>query len=372
MIWSVPAAKDTTIYEIDPYRNTGLDQILELRKEGDISTSDLTESRILINFDLTDLPTILAENGISINDISASLKMYAVQEFETPQTYTIQAKALAVDWANGTGYLPFPGGTIISTSTTDGATWLSTAGTGSATWSSSLSPSTAMLYNNQQTPGGGLWHTSSIVSQSFNFKSTDSADINVTKIVKDWVNGVYTNNGFLVSFNNSEISSSNYPNTNLQFYSSDTHTVYEPQLYISWTGSIQYTTGSTSILTYEDNPIVYIRNFKGELVKNKKTRVLIGSRPKYPRASFSQNTTFSDIKLLPSSSYYQIKDAHNEKVIIPYSEATKISTNASGSYFDLYTTMFYGERYYKFEIKSTFNGLTEYFTSNEFIFKIVE
>ena len=43
MIWSTPALQDTTIFESDPYRNAGLDQVLELRKAGDVTTADLTE-----------------------------------------------------------------------------------------------------------------------------------------------------------------------------------------------------------------------------------------------------------------------------------------------------------------------------------------
>ena len=75
MIWSIPALQDTTIYEADPYRNSGLDQLLELHKQGDVTTTDLTESRILIKFDLTALSTVLTENALSINNISASLKL---------------------------------------------------------------------------------------------------------------------------------------------------------------------------------------------------------------------------------------------------------------------------------------------------------
>ena len=82
MIWSTPALLDTTIFESDPYRNSGLDQVLELRKAGDVTTSDLTESRILIKFDLTNISNILYTNGININNISASLKLYTVQEYE--------------------------------------------------------------------------------------------------------------------------------------------------------------------------------------------------------------------------------------------------------------------------------------------------
>ena len=101
MIWSTPALQDTTIYQSDPYRNTGLDQILELHKEGDVTSSDLTESRILIKFDLTPLTAILSENSISINSISASLKLHTVQESELPTTYAIEARPIAVDWNPG-------------------------------------------------------------------------------------------------------------------------------------------------------------------------------------------------------------------------------------------------------------------------------
>jgi len=370
MIWSTPALQDATIYESDPYRNTGLDQTLELKKEGDISTSNLTESRILIKFDLAELNSVLAENNISINDISASLKLYTIQESELPQTYTIEAKALASDWRNGTGLYQLPAGIQGNESLADGVTWNSVAGYNSTTWNSINISGSTKQYNT--TAGGAVWYTASIASQSFSFKSNDYIDLNVTNIVKNWQNNVYTNNGLAVSFKNSEISSSNYPLTSIQIYSSDTHTVYEPQLYISWTGSITYNTGSVTPLVYEDEPIMYVRSFRGEYTKDTKARILIGTRPKYPRPAFTQNSTFAVQKALPKESYYQIKDAHNNNIIIPYSNSTKLNTNTSGSYFDFYTTMLYPERFYKFEIKAMFNGITEYFSANEFIFKITK
>ena len=365
MIWSIPALQDTTIYEKDPYRNAGLDQILELRKEGDSTTSDLTESRILMKFDIAELPTILSQNGISINDISASLKLYTAQEYELPATYTIEAKALSNSWTNGSGYHYFPAGIQNQSSLTDGATWIFTQGTGSAQWTAGTG--TAIQYN--ETAGGGAWFTASIASQSFNYKTQDTINLDVTTLVKNWVNSVYDNNGVVISYKNSTLTGSNTPLTNIQFHSSDTHTVYEPHLYISWTGSLTYTTGSLTQMTYEDDPIVYVRSFNAEFIKDKKNRILIAARP---RPGFTQNSAFAGIKALPRNSYYQIKDAHNDQIIIPYSESTKLNTNTSGSYFDFYTTMMYPERYYKFEIQANFTDFTEYFSSNEFIFKIVK
>ena len=368
MVWSLPALQDATIYENDPYRNTGLDAILELKKQGDISTGSFSESRILIKFDLSNLSTLLNENGISINDINANLRLYTVQYSDLPKSYTIEAKMLSEDWANGSGYFHLPATTLNATSITDGVTWKTVAGSGSLAWTSATTEKSTTLYVSES--GGGRYITESIASQSFSFKSDDLVNINVTNAIKYWYNGTYPNNGFLVSLKTAEITASNYPEANIQFYSSDTATVFEPQLYIQWTGSQSYNTGSLSVITYEDSPIIYTRSFKGEYLKDKKVRVLLGSRPKFPRPAFTQNSIFATIKALPANSYYQIKDAHNEQIIIPYSNYTKINTNSSGSYFDFYTTMMYPERYYKFEIKSEFSGVAEYFNSNDFVFKI--
>lgn len=372
MIWSVPVLKDTTIYESDPYRNTGLDPILELKKEGDVTSGDLTESRILIKFDLDNLETILTENSININNISANLRLYPVQEYDLPYTYNIEAKVLAVDWANGSGYIDYPQATVTSRTVTDGATWISTAGSGSATWSGSIVSGTEILYNTGSVIGGGLWVTSSIASQSFNFRQDSTVAMDVTSIVKNWYNEVQTNNGFILAFRHNDITASYYPEVKIQFYGAETTTVYEPQLYISWTGSVSYNTGSLLPISYEDNPIIYVRNFRGEFTKDKKVRVLLGARTKYPRSAFGQNSAFAAAKALPENSYYQIKDAHNDQIIIPFGNDTKISADSNGAYFDFYTTMLYSERFYKFEIKTEFSGLTEYFSSNDFIFKIVK
>lgn len=374
MIWSLIPLQDTAIYESDPYRNAGLDQILELRKDGDSSTGDLTESRILLKFDISGLSSILSDNGLAINSISASLRLHTVQESQLPQTYTLEAKPISTNWVNGTGYALYPPDIFSNQSITDGATWISAAGTGSATWSSSYvnSSGTNLIYNDSSSIGGGVWHTSSIASQSFTFKTDDVVDIDVTSMVKNWYNSTFTNNGMLVTFNHNQIISSSYPETNIQFYSSDTHTVFSPQLFISWTGSIAYNTGSLSVITYEDSPVIYARSYRGEFFKDKKIRILLGARPRYPRASFAQNSVFLTTKALPQNCYYQIKDAHNNEIIIPYSQYTKINTNSSGSYFDIYTTMLYAERYYRFEIKAEFTDVTEYFDSNEFTFKIIK
>lgn len=368
MIWSTPAIQDATIYEMDPYRNTGLDPILELRKQGDTSTSDLKESRILIKFDISELSNILSVNNITINDVTASLKLHTVQESALPLSYKLQSRMLAEDWVNGSGYLTYPGGLIPSTGITDGATWVSTSGTGSLNWADTATVSAEYQFAN--TSGGGAWYTASMATQSFSFKTTDNVSINVTDAVKSWYNEDFENNGLLVSFEYNAITSSNYPTTTIQFYSSETTTVHEPKLYIEWAGTQTYSIGSQTAVAYEDSPVIYVRAFRGEYPVNSKNRILVAARDKYPRRSFGQNSDFSTIKALPSTTYYQIRDAHNDEIIIPFSTNTKVNSNTSGSYFDFYSTMMYAERYYKFEFKVEFNDITEYFSSSDYIFKI--
>lgn len=368
MIWSAPVLKDTTIYEFDPYRNTGLDPILELYKKGDISTDDLNESRILIQFDLSELSHILTENSVTIDDVVANLNLYAVLESELPTQYSIEAKAIATPWFNGIGYKSYPS-SVSTTTLENGATWVDVNGSGSLKWTDVSTSGTTSSYSNEL--GGGVWYTGSITSQSFSFKSTDSVNIDVTNVVKSWYNGDFDNNGLLISFKYSEISSSNYPNTILQFYSAETHTVYEPQLYIQWSGSQSYSTGSYSVATIDDNPIIFTKSFKSEQLQNKKIRIQLGTRPKFPRKSFVQNSVFSSLKALPRNSFYQIKDAHTNQILIPYSDFTKINTVNDLSYFDVYTTMLYPERFYKFEIKVDFNDITEYYHGDDFIFKVI-
>lgn len=368
MIWSTPALKDSTIYEFDQYRNTGLDPILELYKQGDNSTNDLKESRIAIQFDLSDLQNILQSNSVSINDIQVNLKLYAVQEFELPNSYSIEAKALAHSWENGNGYKYYPASSGVST-LGSGINWSETNGLGSTEWVDVNLPGTAHVYTN--TEGGGKWYTGSVASQSFSYKSSDFVNLNVTDIVKSWYLNEIENNGFLVTFKYSEISASNWPNTLIQFYSAETHTVYEPQLYVQWNSSSVYSTGSYDVATIDESPIVFVRSFKSEYQVDSKIRIWLGARPKSPRPSFSQNSVFSLLKSLPENSFYQIKDAHTDQILIPYSDFTKISTVEGMSYFDLYTTMLYPERFYKFEVKIDFEGVSEYYKNNEFFFKIV-
>ena len=363
MIWSTFPTQDATIYEKDPTRNTGLDSILELGKTS-VTTSSIYETRFLIKFDTTKIQTLLTDEGLSVGgNYTASLSFTTVSESELPLTYSIEAVAVTGSWLNGTGRKDH---TLIN----DGVTWYSANGNVvSDNWNLTGS-GTQKVFN--EVSGGGNWKSgaSYYTSQSFSFKDNSSLSLNVTSIVNNWLNGV-SNDGFLVKLNNSQLNSVTYPDVNIQFYASDTNTIYQPVLNISWPGTQVYETGSMAVISKSDNPVLYTKYFKGQFIKDTKVRIYLGARPMFPRPSFQQNSVFSIEKALPIGSYYQIKDAHNDNIVIPFSANTKINVDSDGNYFDMYATMLYPERFYKFEIKTTLNGTEEYFTSNEFVFKIV-
>ena len=374
MYWSIPASKDATIYEVDPYRNTGLDEILEIKAGYDATSGNFVEARILIQFDdvastLSYINSQYAPSG----SINSYLILHTVQKFELPETYAINVFKVADAWLNGSGYTTLPPGTISNTYETDGVTWNSVSGYGSKTWAEAAVTSSSQI-STSSFQGGGSYYTSSVVSESFSFKKNDDVIINVSNIVNSWQSGSQ-NSGFLVKFNttfNSASFSNGMPT--IQLYSSETHTVYEPQLMFAWVDQV-YTVNSSSFASYSDSPILYPVVFKNSYPQGVYVKVYIGIRPRYPRKTFSQNTDFSTLLALPQNSFYQIRDVHSNEIIVPYSKFTKISSIDTShelkTYFSFYTGLLYPERFYQIEFKVEYSdGTEDYIVDNNFIFKV--
>ena len=99
------------------------------------------------------------------------------------------------------------------------------------------------------------------------------------------------------------------------------------------------------------------------------------ARDKYPLKSFSkayQQPIMVTPKYLPSSSYYMIKDAESEEVIVGFDQYTKLSCDPiQGNYFKLQTTGLPQERYMKIFIKSEYDdGVIDIVDTGK-VFKIV-
>jgi|TARA_Y100000034_G_scaffold14933_1_gene15711 hypothetical protein len=227
--------------------------------------------------------------------------------------------------------------------------------------------------------GGGTWYVGSgyEASQSFNHEPSDLR-MDVTDIVNKWVDGTIPNEGFMLK----RRGSMGNTNTNLEegnmihygnfkFFSRETHTVFQPKLEVEWDDST-WTTGSLSALSNTDveDMILYMKGVRPEYQETSKTKFRVVGRERYPVKTFSTTSDYLTVKTLPSgSTYYSIRDAHTEDVIIPFGSGSKVSCDSTGNYFNLWMNGLQSERFYRvlFKVVSgsgTAGETVQYFDEN--------
>ncbi len=359
---------DTTLYEgnITSSINTGLDEILEVSKNVNSSGTTISVSRALLKFDYSYISSSV-QSGIIPSDAKYYLNLYDASSTELAIEQTLETYMISGSWNGGTG-------TIDRDPTlSDGASWkYRDNDTDKTEWVSG------------STTQGGTWYTSSLdssynISSSFNLVyETRDIRMDVTDLVKNHIysSSVFPNNGFIVKRNNTATSQSLHsifdpttatgsaegnstPLGNLKFFSRETHTIFPPKLEVEWDDS-SWNTGSLGELssTDLDRLTVYFQNIKPEYKEKSKVKFRVVGRELYPTRGFETTPAALTIKTLPSGSrtieqgtYYSIKDAHTEDVIIPFSTGSIVSCDASGNYFNVWMDGFQPERFYRFEIK---------------------
>ena len=365
MIYSIYSVKDATIYEKYPILNTGIDQLLEITKV--IEGTSSYNSRIVAKFDLTEFTTNFS-NDILTQTASFYLKLTATQPTEVPLEYTLYAYPISQSWNMGTGVY-----STIVTGSSNGISWGYKLGythninTGSFWTTASFQAGTTGSW--VTTPGGGNWFTASAHSQSFSYETTD-IEMNVTTAVRNWIAGTTANEGFIIKKSNDDESDLNKQFTALRFYSKDTNTIYSPRLEMRYNDSVYHT--SHSVVNYTDEVVVNITNLQQEYLDTGKARINISARPKYPTRTHTTSSNYLDLYQLNSSSCYSIRDAHTDNVVIPFDESnTLISADSNGSYFILNLNPLATERYYRLLIKSKVSSTEQYIYDKNWIFKVV-
>lgn len=398
MVFSIPIISDTTIYENDQFLNTGIDPLCEIYKLIDNNT--IYEARTLLNFNTSPIITTLDREGLIISGsittpINSILKMYYDKGENIPTTqYTINAYIISQQWQGGDSVYYINKKPVREIDNTNGACWKTVAGYNSSYWiaSSSIWNTTRATWKKDQdiwqlttltgsnitwntNVGGGSWYTSPSASQIFTYKSSQDINMDITTIMDSLLQGI-PNNGIILMLNRDEVVSGSFKQNHLYFNSSETHEVYDPQIYIQWVDQIYNITTEyiNSITTYKDDPILFTKYFSSQYKTDTKIRINIGCRPRYPRPLFTQHSDFIQEQYLPQKTYYQIRDMHDGHIVIPFSEYTLISTTLEeGSYFEFYTTMLYPNHFYEYEIKIDFgNNLYKYYRYPEFSFKIID
>lgn len=339
-------------------------------------------SRVLIKFDLNSISSSISNGSIN-NNVKFNLKLKASSVNEIPVNYTVYGYPISQSWNMGTGRYSTKGNLV-------GASWnyKNFAGESGSLWyatSSVASQSTSSFIN-----GGGTWYSSVpltyaintssfctslitgsslVCSQSFDYTTSD-INMDITTIVKSWLCGCVPNEGIILVSSLETIATNGIDST-IKFFSKETNTIYQPYIDISWDDSV-YTTGSMVALTGTIPYTVVIQNLSKEYKFGNIPRINVFAREKYPLKNFTkgyQQNVYLSSSLLPSASYYCIKDNESQNIVIDFDENTKLSSDGNIHYFKIDTTGLPVERFYRILIKTTFDNQTDIFDNNN-IFKI--
>lgn len=347
MRYFITSSKDATIYsgsyesintgsyfntEINNItdQNTGIDQILEvINFKTDKNNLELI-SRALIEFDYT--------GSGQLTNPTYSLQMYATELRELKKEFNLEVCRITSSWDMGLGKRQD------NPITTDGVSWNWRDASGSLSWN------------------GGNIDTGTTSSFEYKQKIVDlNADI--TDIVS-------SSNGYIIKFTDSaEASSLDYGAVN--FFSSETHTIYKPKLVVEYNDSDNSNrTGSISTIS-ADNSFITITNLRKEYTVDETYKFELFGREEYPSLTLTTGSVYSVNNYLPTASEYSIVDNVTEDVIVPFGVNSKISSNSTGSYFRQNFKGFEAERYYRILIKLN-DGNNISIVDKNFVFKLVE
>ena len=350
MYYFVTASKDASLYLQQPTQNTGLDEILEVSKTYYGNLKDIARS--VIKFDTTPLSQSIASGDVTMSAVDLILR--DCESNEIPIDYTIYAYQVSQSWDMGIG-------TRFDEISTDGCSWNKRT---TADWlGNDFASGTTGSFNGK----GGTWYTGSAASQSFSYETAD-IEMNVLTPMLNWISGSIPNEGWILKHDSSfENNTTDYGQ--LKFFSKETNTIYQPKLRVGWDDSI-FTTGSLTELTAEDIHITFKR-LKTRYKRGSKPTIRVFGREKYPLKTYTNSYAYTDVKYLPSTTYYQIKDAITEEVIVPFSDNyTKVSCDSNGNFFKLNLSNFEYNRDYFIEIKTVRDGVIEYFQQKDLTFTV--
>jgi len=367
------ADKDTTLYQASSSMNTGLDEILEIKKDVSDTGASVNVSRILIKFDLSFISSSIVSGLIPTPSKTSRwgsryyLNLYDARSSNLAVSQSLYAHPISGSWTMGGGH------TYDDPISKEGASWIYRHG-----------KVNGQLWLNTVSSSGGQWYSGSGYEGSFGFNhKTSDMRMEVTDIVKAWLSGSISNEGFMIKRSGSIANThtgSDEGNTdrfgNLAFFSSDTHTKYPPTLETVWDDS-KWSTGSLSALsqTNLEDMVLYMKGLRPEYKENAKTRFRVVGRERFPDKTYSTTPSNLTVKYLPStSSYYSIVDAETEDVIVPFGSGSKLSCDSTGNYFNLWFNGYQPERYYtlRFRVVSgsgTIDETDQYFEEG-FTFKV--
>jgi len=323
------ASKDTTLYQAFPTINAGLDEILEIGKvvratqEVTSSTAYTTGSaRSLLYFDLPTTASVFSGSNFFLN-----LKLANADNVRRNQRILVYQ--VSRSWDEGSGFFYQNVENV-----NDGATWRQCSG--STSWSLA---------------GGDFLTGSTSASITLSTYPLQDIRVDVTNILRPIVSQSLqsTFHGLALQFPTSD-ELDNQNEGYVKIFSTQTHTIYQPTLEITWDNQI-FSTGSLASIPSALNVKVVPNNLRETYTKGDVTRISFVVRDEYPLKSFDSTLRYKNKYYLPSSSYYSIVDTQSNTVVVGFDESTKINTDATGSYIVLDTNPLYQGRFYTLKLK---------------------
>jgi len=331
------AQKDATVYSIQPYQNTGRDEILEINKTYILGQTDI--ARPLIKFNVDEISADILSGEITAS--AAQLILKECDGAEIPTEYTIFAYPISQSWDMGIG-------TKFDEISTQNVTWNSA--TTAISWSMA----------------GGDYILSPTASQTIEYISTD-LDMDILPILTEWISESIPNHGIILKLSDSKENDNNDYGS-LKYFSKETNTVYQPKLRIGWDDST-FSTGSLPALTAEDIKVTFKR-LKSHYKVGSEAMIRVFGREKYPMKTYTNEYAYNDVTYLPATTYYQVRDAQTDEIIIPFSDYSKVSCDGGGNFFNLSLKNWETNRNYYIEIKVDRNGVIEYFSDHNLTFVV--
>ena len=389
--YSIFPEKDTTIYSHPDRKdmNTGNDEVLELVEEKATTGKTYYSSRILIKFSNEDIKDVIENkfSGVSkevtSNNCQINLQLFSAEHKNLNKDHIIETYPLSQSWEEGTERYTATPPSVSSGSfqSANGATWIyRTESTASAWVTSSFNPNTTGSYTLQD--GGGVWYTGTNFRGEQSFQAapdTLDIDLDVTTIIQKFSSSYYQsatwptgipNNGFIVKKPSSTEEDWDVGFGELQYFSTDTHTIYPPKLTFRWDDSSYVLPSGATTLTSGDI-FLSLHNNKAKYQRKSKQRFRLTTRKRYPDRTFVTSSNYLDTQYLPTTSYYSLRDAETDEVIIPFDTSyTKLSADSEGMYFDLYMEGLQPERYYKLMFRSDNSEGIQIF-DEDYFFKVV-
>lgn len=312
------ASKDATLYQRYPSLNSGFDEILEIGKIArpeDIEIAySASATRVVVDFNLPATEPLPNNTEYFLN-----LKIANAQEIASGQQ--LEVYKISGSWKEGSGYFVQQ-----TKNPQNGATW-----------------NQVQSFLSWSNYGGDYYLTP---SESVSLEEYPLQDIrlNVSSIIQPVISESLNWNGLLIKFPTETETDSNNRGI-IKFFSKQTHTIYQPTLEIAWDDSV-FITGSLKTIPNTSDIKILPRNSKEKYVRGSKEKIRFIVRDLYPTKRFDATLRYKNIYYLPSSSYYSIVDRQANTVIYPADIYSKLSCDATSSFFVLDTTYLYKNRHY--------------------------